>query len=183
MAKASGSSCGSGEDQAERNRRIGPLWTPSSPGMPSHHRAGADSFCAFVCALGIVVLAVRHHGLDPAIGALVPEHADLLGLLWVAGLAALLANLVNNIPATLVLVPAVAHSPGLILAVLIGVNVGPNLTYVGSLATLLWRQILHAHDARPVLADFLRLGIMTVPACLVAGVTALWAALKISGVS
>src|ERR1017187_4949786 len=42
MAKASGSSCGSGEDQAERNRRIGPLWTPSSPGMPSHHRAGAD---------------------------------------------------------------------------------------------------------------------------------------------
>ena len=112
-----------------------------------------------------------------------PEHADLLGLLWVAGLAALLANLVNNIPATLVLVPAVAHSPGLILAVLIGVNGGPNLTYVGSLATLLWRQILHAHDARPALADFLRLGIMTVPACLVAGVAALWVALKISGVS
>jgi arsenical pump membrane protein len=141
------------------------------------------AFCAFVFALGIVVLGVRHHGLDPAIGTLVPEHADLLGLLWAAGLAALLANLVNNIPATLVLVPAVARSPGLILAVLIGVNIGPNLTYVGSLATLLWRQILHAHDARPALADFLRLGIMTVPACLVAGVAALWVALKISGVS
>jgi arsenical pump membrane protein len=141
------------------------------------------AFCAFVFALGVVVLAVRHHGLDPAIGRLVPQHADLLGLLWVAALAALLANLVNNIPATLLLVPAVAHSPGLVLAVLIGVNVGPNLTYVGSLATLLWRQILHAHDARPALADFLRLGIMTVPACLVAGVAALWAALKVSGVS
>jgi arsenical pump membrane protein len=141
------------------------------------------AFCAFVFALGVVVLAVRHHGLDPAVGGLVPEHADLLGLLWAAGLAALLANLVNNIPATLVLVPAVAHSPGLILGVLIGVNVGPNLTYVGSLATLLWRQILHAHDARPALEEYLRLGIMTVPACLVAGVAALWVALKVSGVS
>ena len=29
---------------------------------------------------------------------------------------------------------------------LVGVNVGPNLTYVGSLATLLWRRIVHAHD-------------------------------------
>ena len=62
---------------------------------------------------------------------LVPHAADLPGLLVVALLAAVLANLLNNIPATLVLIPAVLHSPGLVLAVLIGVNVGPNLTYVG----------------------------------------------------
>ena len=140
-------------------------------------------FCAFVFALGIVVLAVRQHGLDSAIAQLVPHSADLPGLILVASLAAVLANLVNNIPATLVLVPAVAHSPGLILAVLIGVNVGPNLTYVGSLATLLWRQILHAHDVRPAIGDFVRLGVLTVPASLVAGVAALWVALRISGVS
>jgi arsenical pump membrane protein len=140
-------------------------------------------FCAFVFALGIVVLGVRRHGLDNAIAGLVPHQADLLGLLWIAVLAALLANLVNNIPATLVLVPAVAHSPALVLGVLIGVNVGPNLTYVGSLATLLWRQILHAHDARPAVGDFLKLGIMTVPAALVAGVAALWAGVKVFGVA
>jgi arsenical pump membrane protein len=140
-------------------------------------------FCAFVFALGVVVLGVRRHGLDVAIAGLVPHQADLLGLLWVAVLAAVLANLVNNIPATLVLVPAVAHSPGLVLGVLIGVNVGPNLTYVGSLATLLWRQILHAHDARPAVGDFLKLGIMTVPAALVAGVVALWIGVKVFGVA
>ena len=61
-------------------------------------------------------------------------------------LAAVLANLLNNLPATLMLAPLVAGSPGLVLAVLLGVNLGPNLTYVGSLATLLWRQILHARD-------------------------------------
>ena len=55
-----------------------------------------------------------------------------------------------------------------------GVNVGPNLTYVGWLATLLWRQILHAPDA----GDFLRLGALTVPLTLVAGVLTLWLSLR-----
>jgi arsenical pump membrane protein len=131
-------------------------------------------FCLFVFALGIVVLAVRQHGLDRAIDAIVPAHAGLLELLAVAGLAAVLANLLNNLPAVLVLVPAVSSSPGLLLAVLIGVNVGPNLTYVGSLATLLWRQILHRNDAAPSTGDFLTLGAMTVPASLLAGTVVLW---------
>jgi arsenical pump membrane protein len=93
-----------------------------------------------------------------------------------------LTNLLNNLPATLVLLPAVASSPGL-LAVLVGVNVGPNLTYVGSPATVLWRQILHARGTAPATGEFLRLGAVSVPACLVAGVAALWAGLRLSGVS
>jgi arsenical pump membrane protein len=132
------------------------------------------AFCLFVFALGIVVLAVRGHGLDAAVDAIVPGRAGLPELLAVAGLAAVLANLLNNLPAVLVLVPAVSSSPGLLLAVLIGVNVGPNLTYVGSLATLLWRQILHRSDAAPDVGDFLKLGALTVPASLLAGTVALW---------
>jgi arsenical pump membrane protein len=131
-------------------------------------------FCAFVFALGVVVLAVREHGLDRLIHAIVPAHDGFWQLLAVAGLAALLANVLNNLPATLVLVPAVASSRGLLLAVLLGVNVGPNLTYVGSLATLLWRQILHTRDAAPDAREFLRLGLLTVPIALCAGVAALW---------
>ena len=137
-------------------------------------REANPAFCAFVFALGVVVLAVREHGLDRLVRHLVPASDGLLGLLAVAGLAALLANLLNNLPATLVLVPAVASSRGLLLAVLIGVNVGPNLTYVGSLATLLWRQILHSRDAAPDAREFLRLGLLTVPIGLVVGVLALW---------
>jgi arsenical pump membrane protein len=137
-------------------------------------REANPAFCAFVFALGVVVLAVREHGLDRLVRYLVPTSDGLLGLLAVAGLAALLANLLNNLPATLVLVPAVASSRGLLLAVLIGVNVGPNLTYVGSLATLLWRQILHNRDAAPDAREFLRLGLLTVPIALVVGVLGLW---------
>jgi arsenical pump membrane protein len=142
-------------------------------------REANAAFCAFVLALGVVVLAVREHGLDHFIAALVPSSAGLPQMLAVAGLAALLANVLNNLPATLVLVPAVASSPGLLLAVLIGVNVGPNLTYVGSLATLLWRQILHTQDAAPDVRDFLKLGLLTVPPALAAGVVALWLGLKL----
>jgi arsenical pump membrane protein len=138
-------------------------------------------FCAFVLGLGVVVLAVRQHGLDTLVDAIVPGRNGLVQLLAVAGIAALLANIVNNLPATLVLVPAVEGRPGLLLAVLIGVNVGPNLTYVGSLATLLWRQILHSREHPPDAGEFLRLGLLTVPVALVAGVLALWLSLRLTG--
>jgi arsenical pump membrane protein len=158
-----------------------PLLRQRRVGVGTLVREANPAFCAFVFALGIVVLAVREHGLGRLVDALVPQQADLLGLLAVAGLAAVLANLLNNLPAVLVLVPAVEHSPGLLLAVLIGVNVGPNLTYVGSLATLLWRQILHVRDAAPTTSEFLRLGLLTVPTCLLAGVLTLWLGLHVIG--
>jgi hypothetical protein len=40
-----------------------------------------------------------------------------------------------------------------VLAALLGVNIGPNLTYVGSLATLLWRRLLRERDADPPAAE------------------------------
>jgi arsenical pump membrane protein len=144
-------------------------------------RAANLPFCGFVFALGIVVLAVRSSGVGVAVDRLVPHRGGLVGLLLAAVLAAVLANVVNNLPATLMLTPLVAHSPGLVLAVLLGVNIGPNLTYVGSLATLLWRQILHARDHPPAAWEFLRLGALTVSACLMVGVAALWLGLRLSG--
>ncbi|MFI7387091.1 SLC13 family permease [Streptomyces sp. NPDC049813] len=137
-------------------------------------------FCLFVLALGVVVRAVVDHGLGDGIAHLLPDGSSLLTLLAVAGVAAVLANLINNLPAILALLPAVAPAgPGPVLAALIGVNVGPNLTYVGSLATLLWRRIVHAHGTEPDLGDFTRLGLLTVPATLVASTAALWAALAV----
>jgi arsenical pump membrane protein len=137
--------------------------------------AAGPLFCLFVLALGVVVKAVVVNGLDRAADRVLPHGSGLLALLAVAGLAALLANLINNLPAVLAMLPLVASGgPGPVLAVLIGVNLGPNLTYVGSLATLLWRRILREHDAEPGLGDFTRLGLITVPATLVAATVALW---------
>ncbi len=139
-------------------------------------------FLVFVVALGVVVRAVVDHGLGDAVGALLPGGTSLPALLAVAGIAAVLANLVNNLPAVLVLLPlTAAGGTGVVLAVLIGVNLGPNLTYVGSLATLLWRRIAHHHDTPPDLGEFTRLGLLTVPVSLVCSVIALWAGLSVFG--
>jgi arsenical pump membrane protein len=138
------------------------------------------TFLVFVLALGVVVTAAGNHGLSSVVDSLIPHGASLPALLAVAAVSAVLANLVNNLPATLIIVAVVSSSaPGGVLAMLIGVNVGPNLTYVGSLATLLWRRIVHAHDEDVDIREFLKLGALTVPVTLVAGTAALWLALQV----
>ena len=132
--------------------------------------AAEPTFLVFVAGLGIVVAAAGAHGLTSVVRSVLPSGTSLPALLAVAAVSAVLANLVNNLPATLIIVAVVvAGAPGAVLAMLIGVNVGPNLTYVGSLATLLWRRIIHAHDEQVDAVRFLTLGALTVPATLVGG--------------
>ncbi|MGC0207764.1 SLC13 family permease [Streptomyces levis] len=146
-------------------------------------RSAAPAFLAFVLALGVVVRAVVDHGLADALQRVLPGGDGLLALLGLAALAAVLANLINNLPAVLVLLPLSAGSgPGAVLAVLLGVNIGPNLTYAGSLATLLWRRIVQQHGHRVELGEFTRLGLLAVPAALVPAVVALWLSLRVLGV-
>ena len=145
-------------------------------------RAVDVPFLAFVLGLGIVVKAVVDNGLGAALGPALPGGTSLPALLATAALAAVLANVVNNLPAVLVLLPLAAPSgAGAVLAVLLGVNIGPNLTYTGSLATLLWRRVLRERGAGPSLREFTMLGLLTVPAGLLIAVLALWAALHVLG--
>jgi arsenical pump membrane protein len=143
-------------------------------------RAVEPAFLVFVLGLAIVVRAAGDHGLQAAVDGLVPRGDGLLALVAVAVIAAVVANLLNNLPATLIVLPVAASGgAGPVLAMLVGVNVGPNLTYVGSLATLLWRRVLHAHDHDTDLGEFLRLGAVTVPPILLASTLALWLALRV----
>ncbi|GGN13840.1 arsenic transporter [Lentzea pudingi] len=145
-------------------------------------RAASLPFLAFVLGLGIVVRAVVDNGLDDVLRLAIPDGTGLLALLGVAAVAAVLANVINNLPAVLVLLPLVAPmGPGVVLAVLLGVNLGPNLTYAGSLATLLWRRIVHDHGTEVNLPEFTKLGLLAVPATLVGAVVALWASLRLIG--
>ena len=143
-------------------------------------RAAEPGFLVFVLGLGVIVAAASDRGLASAVGAVVPAGDSLLALLAIAFVAAALANLVNNLPATLILVPVVAAAgPVPVLAALVGVNVGPNLTYVGSLATLLWRRVLHHEDTEVDAGEFVRLGALTVPAALAAATVLLWFAARL----
>lgn len=153
-------------------------------GLRSVAQAINVPFLAFVAALGIIVAAATGHGWQAWIAGLVPRQDSLPALLVIAAAAAVLANLLNNLPATLLLVAALTgSSPLVLLAVLIGVNVGPNLTYTGSLATLLWRRILIHDRARPSLRRFTVLGLATTPPAIVVAVVALWLAGGMLGLS
>jgi arsenical pump membrane protein len=123
-------------------------------------------------------------GLDSVVDDVLPRGDGLLALLGVTAVAAVLANAINNLPATLILLPVLAdRGTGPLLAALIGVNVGPNLTYTGSLATLLWKRVLRggegAGEGAPEWRTFVRLGALTVPPGLLLGTAALWLALSV----
>nr|WP_090340214.1 SLC13 family permease [Mycolicibacterium malmesburyense]CRL69223.1 arsenical pump membrane protein [Mycolicibacterium malmesburyense] len=144
--------------------------------------AAADvPFLVFVLCLGVVVDAVMVNGLDTVMRGVLPSGQGVLALLGIAAVAAVLSNVVNNLPAVLVLLPLVsATGPGAVLAVLIGVNIGPNLTYVGSLANLLWRSVVR-REMTTSATEFSSVGLCTVPVTLVAAVLALWLGLQVSG--
>jgi arsenical pump membrane protein len=139
----------------------------------------APQLCLFVLGLAVVVEAVSEHVLGGLLRDLLPTSTGLVDLLLAAGVAALLANLVNNLPATLILLSVLGPhpAPGVLLAVLLGVNIGPNASYLGSLATLLWRRAL---PAPPSARTFHALGALTTPVCLAAATVALWLGLTVA---
>lgn len=153
-------------------------------GLRSSVRAVNLPFLAFVAALGVIVAAATGHGWQARIAGLLPRQDTLPALLAVAAVAAVLANVLNNLPVTLLLVSALAgSSPLILLAVLIGVNVGPNLSYTGSLATLLWRRLLIQDRLRPSLRRFTLLGVLTTPPAIAVAVVALWSAGQLLGLA
>jgi arsenical pump membrane protein len=69
----------------------------------------------------------------------------------VFGAAVLGANVVNNLPATVVSLPSLTAHPSRVWALLLGVNLGPLLWVTGALSTLLWQSTLR-RLGRPVSA-------------------------------
>ncbi len=89
---------------------------------------------------------------------------------WGAGvLIALVSNLTNNLPAGLIAADAVAQAkpPQAVTdALLVGVDLGPNLSVTGSLATILWLAALRRDGQEVGFGRFLKLGAMVMPPAL-----------------
>jgi arsenical pump membrane protein len=139
-------------------------------------RAAHLTFAVFVLCLGVVVAGLGDTFLGALVRSAVPDDTTLGSLLVVALLATALANVVNNLPATLLLVPLVAPvGVTAVLAALIGLGVGSNLTYTGSLANLLWRRTLARRGEPASARDFHVLSAMVTLPAVVVGVVVLWA--------
>jgi len=99
--------------------------------------------------------------------------ATLLSHLNTAGTAAVAASaavIVNNLPAAALLAARVPSHP---YALLVGLNLGPNLFMTGSLAWILWRRAARTAGAQPSIAHASRLGAVAVPLAIAAALGAL----------
>jgi arsenical pump membrane protein len=79
------------------------------------------------------------------------------------------SNLINNLPAGLIAGTAVQTAsvpPNVAGAILIGVDLGPNLSVTGSLATILWLGALRRDGIHVKAWDFLKLGLLIMPPAL-----------------
>jgi arsenical pump membrane protein len=119
--------------------------------------------------MGVFVLAVVLGSAARAWGT----PAQLMQMLapWqTAGLAAGASVIMNNPPAAMLLGSGVPAHPR---ALLIGLNLGPNLALTGSLSAILWMRVARATGAQPSAITYSRLGLVLVPCSIAAALLAL----------
>ena len=96
---------------------------------------------------------------------------------WGAGaIVAFASNLMNNLPAGLIAGTAVNSGPmpaDVRSAIAIGIDLGPNLSVTGSLATILWLTALRREGEHVSAWQFLRVGMLVMPLALVAALACL----------
>lgn len=132
-----------------------------------------------VAGLFILVEALETTGLLARLADLLGRAAqdDPAAAAWAGGaLVAFGSNLVNNLPAGLLAGAAVqaAHVPEKVAgAILIGVDLGPNLSVTGSLATILWLTAIRREGEDVSAWAFLKLGVLVMPPALALALAAL----------
>ncbi|HEV2640257.1 MAG TPA: SLC13 family permease [Actinocrinis sp.] len=126
-----------------------------------------------VFGLFLVVRGGLDHGLGRVLTDAAGSASSAAGLGRMAGVSAVAANVVNNLPAFAALQPVAGASVPRTLSLLAGVNLGPLILLWGSLATLLWRERCEARDVRISAGQFAAVGLVGVPLLLAAAVLGL----------
>ncbi|WP_252107431.1 MULTISPECIES: arsenic transporter [unclassified Halomonas] len=137
----------------------------------------------FSLGMYLVVYGLGNAGLtDHGVKALewLARQGHLVATVGTGFLVALVASVMNNMPSTLVAALAIdqAELPGLtqelmIYASVIGNDLGPKFTPIGSLATLLWLHVLAGKGYRIGWGQYMKVGLLITPPVLLATLLAL----------
>jgi arsenical pump membrane protein len=138
------------------------------------------SVLPLVAGLFVIVEALQNAGLQSLGLAGMRTLAETTG--WLAkGMAAfgvaLLSNGMNNLPVALMSGAAVRHAQETSIvahAMLIGVDLGPNFSVTGSLATILWLIALRREKVQITAWEFFKIGVIAMPLALIASLLLLW---------
>jgi arsenical pump membrane protein len=144
------------------------------------------SIFGFLAGLLLIVQGLTDSGVTRDLGrALV----DAVGTSPTAAIAvsaagsALGANVINNLPMALVMASAIhgLHASAsirldLVYGTIVGCDLGPNLTHLGSLATLIWLLFLRRKGMDVSAWDYFRIGVVVMPLMLGGAILGLWLA-------
>ena len=141
---------------------------------------GAWSVLPLVAGLFVIVGALQNAGLM-RLGLTGMEALTQTSTSIAKGAAALevalLSNGMNNLPVGLMSGAAIRHAQETSVvahAILIGVDLGPNLSVTGSLATILWLIALRREKVEITAWEFFKIGVIAMPVALIASLLVLW---------
>ncbi len=132
------------------------------------------SVLPLVAGLFVLVEGVEGTGVLAPLGRSLASHAThATGLTALAsgGITSIVCNFINNLPLGLIAgtLATGSHLPAPVTgAMLIGVDLGPNLSVTGSLATILWLVALRREGQEVSFGKFLALGALVMPPALLA---------------
>ena len=171
-------------------------WTAGGRGATIPIRrvlAGAPwQIVIFSLGMYIVVYGLRNAGLTDHLAGLLEwfaSHGVVAAAVGTGFTAAILSSIMNNMPSVLVGALAIKQAPDLqplvrevlVYANVIGCDLGPKFTPIGSLATLLWLHVLGAKGHRITWGQYMRVGLAITPPVLLVTLLALAAWLTVLG--
>jgi arsenical pump membrane protein len=133
------------------------------------------SVLPLVAGLFVLVEALSETGATVALAHLLGQASGWKGSASAGTAIAFASNLMNNLPAGLIASTALAQahaSVRIVDCVLIGVDIGPNLSITGSLATILWLAAIRREGEDVTFARFLKVGVVVMPPALVLAIAA-----------
>ncbi len=136
----------------------------------------------FSIGLYVVVYGLKNAGLTDIIASWIASLAaqgDATAIIGTGFLAAIISSVMNNMPTIMIMDIAIdqvgyAGNEALVYANILGSNLGPKMTPIGSLATLLWLHVLAQKGVKISWMEYMKVGLVITPPVLLAALLGLY---------